>query len=394
MWDGLPVCLASLRDVTDREMLRRERAAKEVSSLAEARLRDIIRQAPVAIAVLGGKEHRFDIANARYIDLIGNREVVGKTIREVLPELANQGIYELLDNVFATGEPYVGTEVALELRGESGMQQMYYTFVYQPLRTPEGEIAGIAVVASDVTSQVRARHALEQANKAKAEFLATMSHELRTPLNAIGGYSDLILAGIRGPITEPQRIDLERIKRSQGHLLAVINDILNFAKLESGRIAFHPIVISMNGVLGELESLVTPILIQKGITYDYRCCDPKYKAFADPERVQQILLNLLSNAAKFTPKGGHIIVECVPQKATMVVEVTDTGVGIPADKLQSVFEPFVQLERGQTPELGGTGLGLSISRDLARAMDGDLSATSEPGKGSTFRLTLPRAQRD
>jgi PAS domain S-box-containing protein len=392
MWDGLPVCLASLRDVTDREMLRRERAAKEVSSLAEARLRDIIRQAPVAIAVLGGKEHRFDIANARYIELIGNREVVGKTIREVLPELATQGIYELLDHVFATGEPYVGTDVGLELRGESGMEQRYYTFVYQPLRTPEGEIAGIAVVASDVTSQVRARLAVEQANKAKSEFLATMSHELRTPLNAIGGYSDLILAGIRGPITEAQRIDLERIKRSQSHLLAVINDILNFAKLESGRIAFHPVVVSMNEVLGELESLVTPILIQKGITYDYRCCDPKYQAFADPERVQQILLNLLSNAAKFTPKGGHIIVECLPQKTTMLVDVTDTGVGIPADKLQSVFEPFVQLERGQSPEMGGTGLGLSISRDMARAMDGDLTATSEPGKGSTFRLTLPRAR--
>ena len=394
VWDGLPVCLASLRDVTDRELLRRERAAKEVSSLAEARLRDIISQAPVAIAVLGGREHRFDIANARYIELIGNREVVGKTIREVLPELATQGIYELLDNVFATGEPYVGTEVGLELRGESGTQQMYYTFVYQPLRTPDGDIAGIAVVASDVTSQVRARHALEQANKAKAEFLATMSHELRTPLNAIGGYSDLILAGIRGPVTEPQRIDLERIKRSQGHLLAVINDILNFAKLESGRIQFSPVVVSMNEVLGELESLVTPMLIQKGITYDYRCCDPKFQAFADPERVQQILLNLLSNAAKFTPKGGHIIVECLPQATTMIVEVTDTGVGIPADKLQSVFEPFVQLERGQSPEMGGTGLGLSISRDLARAMDGDLSATSEPGKGSTFRLTLPRAARD
>ena len=393
VWDGLPVCLASLRDVTDREMLRRERAAKEVSSLAEARLRDIIRQAPVAIAVLGGKEHRFDIANARYIELIGNRDVVGKTIREVLPELATQGIYELLDKVFETGEPYVGTEVGLELRGEAGAQQMYYTFVYQPLRTPEGEIAGIAVVASDVTSQVRARHALEQANKAKAEFLATMSHELRTPLNAIGGYSDLMLAEIRGPITEAQRIDLERIKRSQGHLLAVINDILNFAKLESGRIQFQPVVVSMNDVLGELESLVTPMLIQKGITYDYRCCDPKYQAFADPERVQQILLNLLSNAAKFTPKGGHIIVECLPQAKTMIVEVTDTGVGIPADKLQSVFEPFVQLERGQSPEMGGTGLGLSISRDLARAMEGDLSATSEPGKGSTFRLTLPRADR-
>ena len=394
VWDGLPVCLASLRDVTDRELLRRERAAKEVSKLAEERLREIIKQAPVAIAVLGGREHRFDIANERYIELIGDREVVGKTIREVLPELKTQGIYELLDQVFETGKPYVGTELPLEIRGDTGAEQRYYTFVYQPLRTPEGEISGIAVVASDVTSQVRARLALEQTNKAKSDFLATMSHELRTPLNAIGGYSDLILAGIRGPVTEAQRIDLERIKRSQGHLLAVINDILNFAKLESGRIQFNPVVVSMNDVLGELESLVTPMLIEKGITYDYRCCDPKFKAFADPERVQQILLNLLSNAAKFTPKGGHIIVECLPTRTTMVVGVTDNGVGIPADKLQSVFEPFVQLERGQAPGMGGTGLGLSISRDLARAMNGDLGATSEPGKGSTFRLTLPRAARE
>ena len=391
LWDGVPVCLASLRDVSDREMLRRERAAQLAAQLAESRLRDIISQAPVAIAVLGGPEHRFDIANQRFIELIGNRDVVGRTVRDVLPELAGQSIYELLNNVFATGEPYVGTEVGLEMRSEIGVEQMYYTFVYQPLRSPDGEIAGIAVVASDVTSQVRARHALEQANKAKADFLATMSHELRTPLNAIGGYSDLMLAGIRGPITEAQRLDLERIKRSQGHLLAVINDILNFAKLESGRIQFNPVVVSMNEVLGELESLVTPMLLQKGIAYEYRCCDPKFQAFADPERVQQILLNLLSNAAKFTPQGGHILVECLPQKTTMVVEVTDTGVGIPPDRLQSVFEPFVQLERGQSPEMGGTGLGLSISRDLARAMDGDLSATSEPGKGSTFRLVLPRA---
>ena len=393
VWDGLPVCLASLRDVTDRELLRREHAAQLAASLAESRLRDIISQAPVAIAVLGGKEHRFDIANARYVELIGNREVVGRNIREALPELEGQGIYELLDKVFESGEPYVGNEVGLEMRGESGAEQMYYTFVYQPLRTPAGEITGIAVVASDVTAQVVARHALEQANKAKADFLATMSHELRTPLNAIGGYSDLILAGIRGPVTEAQKIDLERIKRSQRHLLAVINDILNFAKLESGRIQFNPSVISMNTVLGELESLVSPTLIQKGIEYEYRCCDPEFKAYADPERVQQILLNLLSNAAKFTPTGGRILVECLPERTKMVVHVTDTGTGIPADKLQSIFEPFVQLERGQSPEMGGTGLGLSISRDLARAMGGELSATSVVQQGSTFRLELPRAPR-
>ena len=391
MWDGAPVCLATLSDVTDREMLRRERAAQLASSMAEARLRDIISQAPVSIAVLGGREHRFDIANARYLELIENRDVLGKTIREAMPELEGQGIYELLDEVFSSGEPYVGNEVPLVFGAPPTREEEFFTFVYQPLRAADGHVSGIAVVASDVTTQVRARRALEQANKAKADFLATMSHELRTPLNAIGGYADLILAEIRGPITEAQQIDLERIKRSQRHLLAVINDILNFAKLESGRIAFNPTVVSMNVVLGDLETLVGPTLIQKGIAYEYRCCDPKFQAFADPERVQQILLNLLSNAAKFTPSGGKILVECMPQKTTMVVDVTDTGSGIPADKLQSIFEPFVQLERGQNPELGGTGLGLSISRDMARAMGGELSATSEPGKGSTFKLSLPRA---
>ena len=392
MWEGEPVCLATLRDVSDRELLRRERAAQLAASMAVVRLHDIIGQAPVAIAVLSGREHRYDIANERYLELVGNRPVVGKTVREALPDLAGQGIFELLDQVFETGEPYVGTEVALTMNRQEPGVERFFTFVYQPLRGPGEGISGIAVVASDVTAQVRARRAVEQANQAKSEFLATMSHELRTPLNAIGGYADLMLAGIRGPITEAQQLDLERIKRSQRHLLAVINDILNFAKLESGRIAFHPTVVSMNTVLGDLETLVGPLLLQKGLEYEYLCCDPKFQAYADPERVQQILLNLLSNAAKFTPAGGKITVECLPQPTEMVVEVTDNGPGIPADKLQSIFEPFVQLERGRSPEMGGTGLGLAISRDLARAMGGDLRAESEPGRGSTFRLSLPRAK--
>jgi signal transduction histidine kinase len=393
VWDGAPVCLASLRDVSERELLRRERAAQLAASLAESRLREIISQAPVAIAVLGGPEHRFDIANARYLELIGGRDVIGKPIREALPELAGQGIYELLDKVYSTGEPFIGTEVGLTIERDGVKEDAFFTFVYHALRDTAGGVSGIAVVATEVTAQVRARRDVENANKAKSDFLATMSHELRTPLNAIGGYADLILAGIRGPVTEPQQVDLERIKRSQRHLLAVINDILNFAKLESGRIQFHPVDVSMNHVLGELESLVSPMLMQKGIEYDYRCCDPKYQAHADPERLQQILLNLLSNAAKFTARGGKITVECMPTRTSMVVEVRDTGTGIPADKLESIFEPFVQLERGQAPELAGTGLGLSISRDLARTMGGDLSARSAPGEGATFVLTIPRAAR-
>jgi signal transduction histidine kinase len=237
-----------------------------------------------------------------------------------------------------------------------------------------------------------ARAAAEQANKAKSEFLANMSHELRTPLNAIGGYTDLLIEGIRGPLTPAQLADLDRVKRNQRYLLGLINDILNFAKLEAGRVQFTPKAVSMNEALGQLAPLVTPQLQQKELRYEYRCCDQSYTAYVDPERLQQILLNLLSNAIKFTPPKGEIVVECCSTSTHMEVRVHDSGVGIPGDKLEQIFEPFVQLDRGQPSGNVGTGLGLSISRDLARAMNGDLRATSSVGKGSTFVLTLPRAE--
>jgi signal transduction histidine kinase len=237
---------------------------------------------------------------------------------------------------------------------------------------------------------VTALAAAEQANQAKSEFLANMSHELRTPLNAIGGYADLLIEEIRGPLTPAQRADLERIKRNQRYLLGLINDILNFAKLEAVRVQFTPRTVSMNEALGQLEALVTPQLQQKELRYEYRCCDPTYTAWVDPERLQQILLNLLSNAIKFTPPGGEIAVECVARSQHMEVRVHDTGVGIPDDKLEQIFEPFVQLDRGQPAGNVGTGLGLAISRDLAKAMNGDLRASSAVGKGSTFILTVPR----
>jgi signal transduction histidine kinase len=236
----------------------------------------------------------------------------------------------------------------------------------------------------------RARAVAEQANKAKSEFLANMSHELRTPLNAIGGYTELIIEGIRGPVTAPQRSDLDRIKRNQVYLLSIINDILNFAKLEAGRVQLALKSVSMNQSLGEMEALITPQLQQKQLRYEYRCCDPSFTARADPERLQQILLNLLSNAIKFTSAGGEILVLCHPTTTHMEVRVKDSGVGIPADKIESIFEPFVQLDRGQPAGNVGTGLGLAISRELARAMGGDLKAKSTVGRGSTFILSLPR----
>jgi PAS domain S-box-containing protein len=259
-------------------------------------------------------------------------------------------------------------------------------------------IAAWAAVAMDnarlYQAERQARDAAEGANRAKSEFLANMSHELRTPLNAIGGYTELMLEGIRGPVTDAQRQDLERIRRSQRLLLSLINDILNFAKVEAGSVRFDFADISLNDALGHLEALITPQLQEKGIRYEYRCCDPSYTVRVDVERLQQVLLNLLSNAVKFTPPGGEIVLECEPGSGadTMLVQVRDTGIGIPADKLEHIFEPFVQLDRGQTPQAPGTGLGLAISRDLVRAMGGDLTAESTLDVGSTFTLSLQRGQ--
>ncbi|MDQ6829503.1 MAG: ATP-binding protein [Gemmatimonadota bacterium] len=252
--------------------------------------------------------------------------------------------------------------------------------------------AAIAVENSRLHRQaLDARAAADEANKAKSEFLAVMSHELRTPLNAIGGYAELMQMGIRGAVSPEQNEDLTRIIRSQRSLLSLINDVLNYAKLESGHVEVHLSSVLLPPALEELETLITPQLESRGLKHEYLCVNPDLCVRADAEKLRQILLNLLSNAVKFTPSGGQITLECTAHGETVHIDVRDTGVGIPTDKLGAIFEPFVQLERKLTTSAEGTGLGLAISRDLARTMGGDLTVESAVDRGSTFTLTLPKA---
>jgi PAS domain S-box-containing protein len=242
-----------------------------------------------------------------------------------------------------------------------------------------------------VASERSARKEAEEANMAKSQFLATMSHELRTPLNAIAGYSELLKLELRGPITPEQREDLERIDRSQRHLLSLINDVLNFAKIEAGHVAVEAKPMGLANVIQSLREFVEPQLREKGLTFTMAEDIPESEACGDPDKVRQILINLLSNAIKFTPSGGRIDLECSEDDKMLYLCVEDSGSGIPRDKLEAIFEPFVQVNRDYASKHEGTGLGLSISRDLARRMGGDLTVTSSLGEGSKFVLSLPRA---
>jgi signal transduction histidine kinase len=232
-----------------------------------------------------------------------------------------------------------------------------------------------------------------------------MSHELRTPLNAIQGYVQLLDMGLHGPVTPGQREALGRVARAQTHLLGLINDVLNFTKLEAGRVEFDVRPTRVADVVRDVAPLVEPQLRAKGLAFAVRVPDDGAAGapalvWADREKLGQVLVNLLSNAVKFTPAvqadgtPGRVTVEFTEQAGAPGVahlRVHDTGIGIPGDKQDAVFDPFVQVSTGLTRTSEGTGLGLAISRDLARGMGGDLDVRSAPDEGSTFTVTLRRA---
>jgi PAS domain S-box-containing protein len=283
-------------------------------------------------------------------------------------------------------------EVELRLRAKDG-SYCWFLMRSRFARDELGMVNAWLGIAVDIEQRKRAEEEAWAASQAKSEFLASMSHELRTPLNAIGGYAELLALGIRGPLNSDQAQDIARIRRSQQHLLTLINDVLNFAKLDAGQTEYHITAVPVDEALHDTESMIAPQILKKGLRYSYSGAGKTAAVLADPEKFQQIVLNLLSNAVKFTDTGGSIELSSKQRGNCVEIRVADTGPGISPEKLEKIFDPFVQAERRLNQPVQGVGLGLAISQDLALAMAGRVTVESVLGEGSAFTLSLPRAPR-
>jgi len=303
-----------------------------------------------------------------------------------------------IEGVMERGETFWFENALVPIERDGALRDAWWTYSYSPVRDDSGDVAGVLVVCQETTAHViaenklrEANQALAAANRAKSEFLAVMSHELRTPLNAIDGYAELMEMGVHGPVTDLQRQDIVRIRKSQRHLLSLINGVLNFSRVEAGVASYELGPVPLADVLASCETLMRTQMAHRGLEFRVDLCAGQLAVLADAEKLQQILLNLLTNASKFTPSGGSVHMWCDVSEDSVRITVEDTGRGIPPEQVERIFEAFVQVDSRLTRTEEGVGLGLAISRELARGMEGEISLVSEFGKGSAFTVTIPRA---
>ena len=371
---------------SERERAATDAARREAEQM-QAQFRALVDAIPT-LAWTADRDGSIDWYNARWYEYTGTTaaEMEGWGWKSVHDPAVLPDVLARWRESIATGEPF---EMTFPLRGRDGSYRQFLTRVV-PTLDAEGRILRWFGTNTDVEHEARLRIAAEEANRAKGEFMAVMSHELRTPLNAIDGYAELIELEIPGPVSDGQRDFVGKIRKSQRHLLGLIDGVLNFARVEAGAAHFASEHVPLQETLATCEALIVPQVLAKGLTLMHAQCDPGLAVRADAEKVKQVVLNLLSNATKFTARGGRIGVTCTADRDEVRIVVSDSGHGIPAEQLTRVFEPFVQLDANFTRTQDGVGLGLAISRDYARGMSGDLTVRSEVGVGSEFTLVLPR----
>jgi signal transduction histidine kinase len=351
------------------------------------RLEEVFSQAPVAIAIVRGPKHTYEIANPSYLEMVDQRPLVGLTIREALPELAGQGIFELLDTVYATGESFRANALEATLQRGGEPVKCAFDLVYQPM-LHQGQVEGIAIVAFEVTELALARQQAELANRAKDEFLAMLGHELRNPLAPI--LTALQLMRLRGTVGGEKERGV--IERQVKHLVAMVDDLLDVSRVTRGKIELRRAPVELSEVVAQAIETASPLLEQHRHVLSVAMPQQGLAVNADAPRLAQVVANLLTNAAKYTPNGGRVWVSAAADGDEAVLTVRDSGIGIEKEMLGRIFEPFTQERQALDRSQGGLGLGLAIVRSLVSLHGGAVSAQSEGReKGTQFTVRLPLA---
>jgi PAS domain S-box-containing protein len=398
--DGRPLRLVGVStDVTEQRQIEAARDRALAAAKAErARLYELFMQAPAAIAVLEGAEHLFTVANPRYQELVGARPMLGKTVREALPELDGQGFYELLDGVYRSGEPYSADAmlVRLDRDGDGVPEDVYVDFVYHPLCNPDGSSFGIMAHAVDVTSQVVARQQIEQkaeelarlsrdlerSNRELDQFAYVASHDLKAPLRGIANLTQWIEEDLGDRVTGESREHMQLLKGRVHRMEALIDGILAYSR--AGRVHEKPVRVDVTKLLAESIELLAPppdteIVVGAGMPV------------IDTERVplQQVFMNLIGNAIKYNQRpGARIEIAVEAEEDHYRFSVADNGPGIAPQYRDRIWQIFQTL--APRDQVEGTGIGLSVVRKVVEARGGRTWLESDLGRGTTFYFTWPR----
>jgi PAS domain S-box-containing protein len=355
------------------------------------RFRTLFEQAPGFMAVLRGPEHVFELTNQSYLQLIGHRQILGKTAREGLPEVAGQGFFELLDRVYSSGEPFVGHALPLRMQREPNgpPEERFLDFVYQPIRDANGAVSGIFVEGSDVTSRKQIEDELRAANRQKDQFLAMLAHELRNPLAPIMTAAQLLKVGRLDPRSIANASEI--IARQAAHMTDLVNDLLDVSRVTRGLVTLEKEELDLNVIVAAAVEQVRPLIDARRHSLTLQLSGRSAHVIGDRTRLVQVISNILNNAAKYTAPGGRLTLSVSVDEQQVHVGVRDNGVGIAPDILPYIFDLFTQAERTPDRSQGGLGIGLALVKSLVALHGGTVHASSAGlGQGSEFCICLPR----